>query len=158
MVHKDSSLTLDEARRELIHDVRRWLAELRDRPRSTLSYGMLASASERTETLLRLRLEVARTVWPREVDKAIALYGEGRELNRLALGQCVRIAFLLDQAVGLARGRPAFDRTTRSTLTRILRRRNDVIHGRLSPKERLETSQAFLEDIHQLCGSSFLTT
>lgn len=151
MSHWDS---LEQHRMGLENDLSRWIQELDASPRLTLSQGILARASEQFEQLLRSRLEIAATENPAKTEAIVGIVGEGKEVRRLTLGQCINVLLTLDQASELRPGSRLSPNG--SKLRKIVSSRNQVLHGRVASGAKLQVVRQFLQDLLDICKGPLL--
>lgn len=145
---------IEQRRLALEHDLSRWIQELDADPRLTLSQGILSRASEQFEQLLRSRLEIAATENPTKTEAVVAIVGQGKDVRRLTLGQCINVLLTLDQASELHPGRRLSP--DGSKLRKIVSSRNQVLHGRVASGAKLQVVRRFLQDLLDICSGPLI--
>lgn len=143
---------IQQLRQEVDQDLQRWTTELSKDTRSTLFHGILTSACERFELLLRKRLALARQESPSITEDLLVEFGHGKSWERLTLGECLDILLALDDRHLLGHGR-LLAAQRRQQAWRIIQKRNALVHGRYDSRSKQQDAPILLDDLLTLVRS-----
>jgi hypothetical protein len=138
-------------------DALRWLKEIDESPRATLAHGILTRTCAEFELLIRMRLELDYEHHSVQVERLIQLIGDGKPVSRFTLGQCLSVLLTLDRDAPLRNEQALVDESGRECFWRVVRTRNEIVHGRIDPKSRQQIASEFLKDVLSACENPLLT-
>ena len=146
-----------ERRRALLEaDLNRWLGELENAARETLSQGILSRAAAEFERVIRDRLEIAAQENPSKAQSVVELVGQGKPIGKLTLGQCINALLMLDKAKELGTHHATGTPLNATQLRSIVKSRNEVLHGRVASTAKIDVVRRFLTTLRDVCQDSLL--
>jgi len=137
----------------------RWQDELaRAGVRTTLWFGVMHQIAEGVEGILQRAAQVLASQAPDVVTAALERSAGGRGLDRLTLGETVKLIEQANKVLRPSDGGRLADRSELSLLDRISKMRNAVAHGRYHPQigQPALGAAAFLQAARELCISKFV--